>query len=286
MKPKEFWMFVTPSVTIMTLLMVLPFFTTVYLSFFNFNFGDVPRFVGWLNYSLILGDASFWKALGFTLTYIFVTIPIQVLLGFTLAVLLHEVTKLKKLFITGYLIPFAVTPVVGTLAISWLFKERGLVTYILTLIGVNVQWFSDSTAARALVMGLGVWSATPFVMLMLYAGLQAMPADPIEAAIVDGATWWQRVRFVMIPYLRPIFIFIIMVNIMDAYRVFDSVAVMTKGGPGNDTATVMYYTYSVAFEQQLLGRGSAAVVLAVIGILALVAPFLRQTYLDIMGGRK
>ena len=135
-------------------------------------------------------------------------------------------------------------------------------------------------------MGLGIWSATPFVMLMLYAGLQAMPSDPIEAAIVDGATWWQRVRFVMIPYLRPIFLFIIMVNIMDAYRVFDSIAVMTKGGPGNDTATVMYYTYSVAFEQQLLGRGSAAVVLAVIGILALVSPFLRQTYVDIMGGKR
>ena len=100
---------------------------------------------------------------------------------------------------------------------------------------------------------------------------------------MDGATWWQRVRFVMIPYLRPIFIFIGMVNIMDAYRLFDSVAVMTQGGPGNATATIMYYTYSVAFQEQLLGRASASIVLAVLVIITLLYPFLRQTYFDIVG---
>ncbi|MFN3265586.1 MAG: carbohydrate ABC transporter permease [Deinococcales bacterium] len=286
MKPKEFWTLVSPSVVVMTLLMVLPLCTTIYLSFFNFNFGVAPTFVGFLNYSRILEDSRFWSALGFTLMYMALSIPIQIVLGFMLALLLNEVSKFKRFFISIYLIPYIVTPVVGTLAVSWLFKDRGVITWLLSTIGVNVQWYADVLAARGLLIGYGIWGAIPFVMLMLYAGLQAMPSDPIEAAIMDGATWWQRVRFVVIPFLRPIFIFIVMVNIMDAYRLFDSVAVMTQGGPGNATATIMYYTYSVAFDEQLLGRASASVILAVLVIVALLFPFLRQTYIDIVGGKK
>ena len=286
MKTREFWAFVAPSVVVMTALMVFPLFTTIYLSFFNFNFGDSPRFIGFLNYTRILEDSRFWSAMSFTLFYMAVSIPIQILLGFGLALILNEITALKRLFISLYLVPYIVTPVVGTLAISWLFKDRGFITWLLSIIGVNIQWYADATAARGLLIGYGIWGAVPFIMLMLYAGLQAMPSDPIEAAIVDGATWWQRVRFVMIPYLRPIFIFIAMVNIMDAYRLFDSVAVMTQGGPGNATATIMYYTYSIAFQEQLLGRASASIVLAVIVIITLLYPFLRQTYVDIVGSRK
>ncbi len=283
MKPREFWAFVSPSVVVMTVLMVFPLFTTIYLSFFNFNFGVAPKFIGFLNYTRILEDSRFWSAMQFTLFYMAVSIPIQILLGFGLALILNEITALKRFFISLYLVPYIVTPVVGTLAISWLFKDRGFITWLLSNIGVNIQWYADATAARGLLIGYGIWGAVPFIMLMLYAGLQAMPSDPIEAAIMDGATWWQRVRFVMIPYLRPIFIFIGMVNIMDAYRLFDSVAVMTQGGPGNATATIMYYTYSVAFQEQLLGRASASIVLAVIVIITLLYPFLRQTYFDIVG---
>ncbi len=285
-KPREFWAFVSPSVVVMTVLMVLPLFTTIYLSFFNFNFGTTPKFIGLLNYTRILEDTRFWQALGFTLFYMVVSIPIQIALGFGLALLLNEISGLKRFFISIYLVPYIVTPVVGTLAVSWLFKDRGFITWLLSSIGINIQWYADVVAARGLLIGYGIWGAVPFVMLMLYAGLQAMPADPIEAAIMDGATWWQRVRFVMMPYLRPIFIFIAMVNIMDAYRLFDSVAVMTQGGPGNATATIMYYTYSIAFQEQLIGRASASVILAVFVIITLLYPFLRQTYIDIVGGKK
>ncbi len=270
----------------MTLLMLLPLCTTVYLSFFNFNFGVAPQFVGWLNYTRILEDSRFWSALGFTLFYMLMSIPVQIVLGFGLALLLNEIVGFKKLFISAYLIPYIVTPVVGTLAVSWLFKDRGLITWILENLGLNVQWYADIVAARGLLIGYGIWGAVPFIMLMLYAGLQAMPTDPLEAAVMDGATWWQRVRFVMMPYLRPIFVFIMMVNIMDAYRLFDSVAIMTQGGPGNATATIMYYTYSVAFQEQLFGRASASVILAVMVIMVLLYPFLRQTYVDIVGGKR
>jgi ABC-type sugar transport system permease subunit len=125
----------------------------------------------------------------------------------------------------------------------------------------------------------------PFALMMIYASLQAMPGEPIEASIVDGATWLQRVRHVVVPYLRPIFFFIAMIGIMDSFRLFDSVAVMTKGGPGAATETVMFYTYGVAFTELLLGRGSSIVVLGVLIILLLLSPLLYRTYKDIMGDR-
>jgi multiple sugar transport system permease protein len=285
MKPREFWPFVIPSVLVMTALMVFPLFFTLYLSFQNFTLGEPSRFVGLLNYVRTLGDERFWNALRFTLLYMVFTIPAQMFIGFVLALLLNEVVKLKRLLISGYLLPFIVTPVVGTLAVAWLFRDRGLYTYLLSQAGLNIQWYSDPIAAKALIILYGIWSTVPFALMMIYASLQAMPGEPIEAAIVDGATWLQRVRHVVVPYLRPIFFFIAMIGIMDSFRLFDSVAVMTKGGPGVATETVMFYTYGVAFTELLLGRGSSIVVLGVLIILLLLSPLLYRTYKDIMGDR-
>jgi multiple sugar transport system permease protein len=282
LKPREFWTFVTPSIILMSLLMVLPFLGTVYLSFQNFSYGTAPKFVGLLNYTRVLEDSRFWSAVGFTLLYMIVTIPLQIFFGFTLALLLNEIPKLKRLFVSGFLLPFIVTPVVGTLVVSWLFRDRGLYTWLLSLVGLNIQWYAETFWSRSLLMMYGVWYTTPFIMLMLYAGLQAMPSDALEAALMDGATWLQRVRYVMVPYLRPIFLFIVMINIMDSYRLFDPVAVMTKGGPGTSSETVMFYTYSVSFAEGLLGRGSSVVILTIGGIMVLLFPFLRQTYRDIV----
>jgi multiple sugar transport system permease protein len=284
-RSREFWPFVLPSVLVMSALMVFPLLFTAYLSFHNFTLGETPRFVGWLNYARTLADERFWNSLGFTLLYTVCVIPAQILLGFALALLLNEVPRLKRLLISGYLLPFIVTPVVGTLVVSWMFRDRGLNSYLLSLLGIHIQWFSNPLAAKALLILYGIWSTVPFALMMIYAALQAMPMEPLEAAIVDGATWFQRVWYVVVPFLRPIFFFIAMISTMDAFRLFDSVAVMTKGGPGTATETVMYYTYGVSFVELLLGRGSSIVVLGVLIILALLSPLLYRTYKDIVGGR-
>jgi ABC-type sugar transport system permease subunit len=123
-----------------------------------------------------------------------------------------------------------------------------------------------------------VWQVTPFVFLVLYAGLQAMPREPLESATIDGANTRQQIWHIVIPALRPLFIFVIMINLMDGYRVFDSVYVMTKGGPGSATESLMFYNYQVAFAQGILGRGSAISVLTIIGIFVVLLPFLVRTY--------
>jgi multiple sugar transport system permease protein len=281
-KPREFWPFVTPSVIIMSALMVFPLLFTVYLSFQNYTLGNPMAFVGLDNYARTLNDPQFWNTVGFTLLYVAAVVPLQIGVGFVLALLLNEITRGKRWFISGYLIPFIVTPVVGTLVVAWLFRDRGFFTYLLSLVGIDIQWYADPWAARALIVLYGVWATAPFSTLMLYAGMQAMPAEPLEAARVDGASWLESVWHVVIPALRPIFLFIVMVALMDGFRLFDPVAVMTRGGPGGATETVMFYAYNVSFGQGLLGRGSAVVMISIVMILILLLPSLRRTYRDIV----
>lgn len=286
MKRHEFFAFVSPSVVLMVGLMVVPLFITIYLSFTVFSFGTTPRWVGWDNYINVLENRRFWNAVAWTLTYIAFTIPLQLLIGFFIALLLDRANRLRGLFISGYLLPFVVTPVVGTLVFSWLFKDKwGFYSYLLSLVGVNIQWYGDAMASRALLIIHAVWYVTPFVILVLFAGLQAMPQEPLEAALVDGATFWQRIWYIVIPHLMPLFIFVTMINVMDAYRVFDSVFVMTRGGPGSATETLMLQVYDVAFVQQSLGRGSAISVLMVLGIFVVLIPFLIHTYREQMETR-
>ena len=277
MKRHEFAAFVAPSVTIMLLLMVVPLMITIGLSFSRFSFGQTPTWHGVTNYVNVLTDDRFWNSVRWTLTYIVFTLPVQLVLGYVIATFLTQARFLRGAFVSGYLLPFIVTPVVGTLVFSWLFKDKwGFYSYLFAQVGLDIKWYASEIPMKALLIMHGIWSVTPFVILVMYAGLQAMPYEPIEAAIMDGATMWQRIRYVVIPHLMPLITFVTMINIMDAYRVFDSVYVMTRGL--FKTESIMYYNYEVAFGSQNLGRASAVSVLMVLGIFVVLIPLLRRTY--------
>ncbi len=279
MKRREFAMYVAPSVIVMVVLMIIPLMVTLYLSFTRFSYGQTPTWIGWDNYLTTLDNSRFWNSVWFTLKYIAVTIPTELVLGFAIALVLDNVSRFRGLVVSGSLLPFVVTPVVGTLIFSWLFQDKwGFYAWLLSFVGVNVQWYAEVWASQLLLMIYGVWVVTPFVFLVLYAGLQAMPREPLESAEMDGANWFQKVRYIIIPHLRALIGFILMVNIMDSYRLFDSVYVMTRGGPGNATETLMFYNYQVAFTQLSLGRGAAVSILTVIGIFVLLIPSLYQTF--------
>lgn len=279
MKRREFFLYSAPSVLMMLGLMIVPLFATVYYSFTRYSYGSPPVWIGWENYASILRTPRFWNAVQFTGILILGTIPGELAIGFAMALLLDRITRGKGLFITGALLPTIVTPVVGTLVFSWLFQDRwGFYAWLLGKVGITVNWFATAPASRALLILHSIWQSTPFVFLVLYAGLQAMSREQLESAQIDGANFSQRMRFIIVPNLLPLFIFIIMVRLMDAYRVFDSVYVMTRGGPGSATETVMFYNYEVAFAQFRLGLGSAVSVLTVVGIFILLVPFLFYTY--------
>ena len=279
MKPREFYAFVSPSVIIMLLLMVFPLITAVWLGFNYITFRNLnaPEFIGLRNYIEVLGDTEFWGAMRFTLLYILVTIPIQLLLGLAVALLLDQVKLFRGVYIAGSLLPFIVTPVVGTLIFRNMFDRGGLITYLLRQL-FDYRFIMNGKSVRALIMFHGVWHVTHFALIVLFAGLQTLPKSSLEAAIVDGANWLQRLWHVIVPHLRTLIVFIVLINIMDSYRVFDSIFVLTQQNPIFNADTIMYYNYRVALSFGRLGKANAMAVLTVIGIFVVLIPFLYITY--------
>jgi multiple sugar transport system permease protein len=225
---------------------------------------------------------EFYGALQFTLIYVFATLPFVLVIGFLLAMGVNNVTqKLKGLFISASLLPFIITPVVAALSIKWLFRDNGLVPYLLSHVGVQVFWMAEAWSARMLIIIYGIWHVVPFAFIVLYAGLQSVPQDSLEAATIDGASGWQKMRFVTLPHLMPLIVFLSLIHLMDAYRVFEPVMVLTQGA---FTASVQYLTYFILLQENNPFKASAAAVLTLIGILILLIPLLIKTYREQRGG--
>ncbi len=219
---------------------------------------------------------EFLGALGFTLTYTFVTMPFILIGGLALALAMNHVThRLKGAFIAASLLPFIITPVVGALAIKWLFRDNGLVPHLLGQVGIQVFWMAEAWSARLLIMLYGVWHVLPFAFVVFYAGLQSVPQESLEAATLDGASRWQKLRYVTIPHLAPLIVFVTLIHLMDAYRVFEPVLVLTQGA---FTTSVQYLTYYILLQESNPHKASAAAVLTLLGIAVLLIPLLRKTW--------
>ncbi len=227
------------------------------------------------------GHNEFIGALGFTLLYTLATTPFILGAGLAMALAMNRVTqRLKGLFIAASLLPFIITPVVGALAIKWLFRDDGLVSHLLQQVGLQVFWMAEAWSARLLIILYGIWHVTPFAFIVFYAGLQGVPQDSLEAARLDGASRWQQLRYVTLPHLAPLLVFVTLIHLMDAYRVFEPVLVLTRGA---FTTSVQYLTYSVLLEENNPFKASAAAVLTLIGIGVLLIPLLRRTWREHRG---
>jgi multiple sugar transport system permease protein len=263
----------------MLLLMVLPLVTAIWLGFNFITFKNLatPQWVGLENYTEVLSDPAFWASLRFTLLYIVITVPSEILIGFFIALLLDQVTRFRGVYIAASLLPFIVTPIVGTLMFRNLFDRSGLYTYLLRLI-FDYKLTMNTATVPILIMLHGIWYSTPFAMITLFAGLQSLPQEPMEAATVDGASTLQKIWYVVLPHMRSLFVFIALIGIMDAYRVFDSIYVLTKQNPLFRADTIMYYNFKVALSFGQLGKANAMAMLTVIGIFVVLVPFLITTY--------
>ena len=219
---------------------------------------------------------EFWTALRFTLLYALTTLPCILGLGLALALAVNHATRrLRGAFIAASLLPFVITPLVGALAIKWLFRDNGLVPYLLSGLGIHLHWMAQAWSAQLLIVLYGVWHVAPFAFIVLYAGLQSVPQDALEAASIDGANAWQRLRFVTLPHLAPLALFITLIHLMDAYRVFEPVLVLTQGA---FTTSVQFLTYQILLQEDNPYKASAAAVLTVVGVGVLVLPLLVKTY--------
>lgn len=225
---------------------------------------------------------EFLGALRFTMLYTFVTLPFVVLLGLLIALAVNGTTqRLRSVFISASLLPFIITPVVAALSIKWLFRDNGLVPHLLSHADIQVYWMAQAWSARLLVIVYGIWHTVPFAFIVFYAGLQSVPQDSLEAATIDGATRWQRLRYVTLPHLLPLIVFVTLIHLMDSYRVFEPVIVLTQGA---FTTSVQYLTYFILLQEHNPYKASAAAVLTLIGILILLIPLLVKTWREQRGG--
>jgi multiple sugar transport system permease protein len=227
-------------------------------------------------------STEFTGALKFTLLYTLVTTPFAIVLGFLVALAVNQSSpRIRAFLIAASLLPTIITPIVGGLAIKWLFRDNGLVPYFLSYFDVSIFWMAQAWSARLLVILYGIWHSAPFAFIVLYAGLQSVPQDSLEAATIDGASRWQKLRYVTLPHLAPLFIFIALINLMDAYRVFEPVVVLTQGA---FTTSVQYLTYAILTQENNPYKASAAAVLTTLGIAALILPLLVKTWRERRAG--
>jgi multiple sugar transport system permease protein len=219
---------------------------------------DISRFVGLDNFAFLIQDSRFWNAFGNTLYFTAVSVAAELLLGLGVAVLLHRAFRGKGLMRTVLLIPWAIPTVVSAKMWEWLYNpDFGLLNYLL---GMRINWLGSPALALHAAIFMDVWKTTPFVALLLMAGLQTIPRELYQAARIDGATAWMAFRAITLPLLKPVILVVLIFRTLDAFRVFDAVYVLTGGGPANTTETLSIYAYKVLFQTLQFGYGSAIAV--------------------------
>ena len=280
MKRSTFFQFAAPSIIIMTLLMVIPLLMAIWLgmNYITFNNITSPQFVGLRNYIEVLNDNRFWQSFGFTALYMVIVVPAQLLIGFTIALALDQVSKFTRgIYLSIFLLPFIIVPVVGTLMFKQLFEPSGLITWLYqTLLDTKFRY--NEITVKTLIILQGIWYVTPFALVTYFAGLQTLPIEQVEAASMDGASRLQKVLYIVLPHVKSLTIFILLISIMDAYRVFDSVFVLSEMNPIYKADTIMTYNFQTAVTVQRLGKANAMAVLTVIGIMIVLIPNLIQSY--------
>ena len=279
MKQKTFLAFISPSVVVMTTMMVIPLFTAFWLSFHYLTYANLnePQFIGLRNYMETLGDPAFWQSFRFTLVFIAVVVPAELILGFAIALLIDQVGRGRGIYIAAVLIPFIVTPVVGTLMFRSMFDRGGFYYFLLQKL-FDYEFLSTTATVRFLILFHGIWYVTPFAVISLFAGLQTLPKELMEAATMDSAGPLRKIWHIVVPHLKTIIIFILLIGIMDAYRIFDSVLVMSRSNPIFNVDTIMYYSFKSATVLRRLGKANAIAIITVIGILVVLIPFLHVTH--------
>ncbi|MEM7342255.1 MAG: sugar ABC transporter permease [Actinomycetota bacterium] len=283
MNKRTFWAFTLPSVAVMLILMVFPLVTTLWLSMNRLLIRDLdnPEWVGFANYSDTLNDPEFWSAVWFTLRFVAITVPINMVVGLGIALLLDRVGKrTRPVYMAALLLPFIVTPVVGTSMFKELFERGGLLSWLWTFVAEDAFAITDGNV-QWLIFIHAVWYTMPFAMITFFAGLQTLPQDRVEAASIDGAGFWRSLWYVTIPHLRTLLLFVGLISVMDAYRVFDSVFVFA-GTRFQNVESLQVYNFRVALDSNIgrIGKGNAIGILNVIGIFVVLIPFLYRSYKD------
>lgn len=275
-------LFIAPTMIILVLMNIYPLFYSLYLSFTEYSVisSTAPKWVGFQNYSEILADARFWKHFAITGRYTLITVALQILVGFSLALLIKEKFYGSGIVTTLILIPMMLSPVIVGVFWRLMFNPSyGIVNYLLGFSNINTspQWLGDPALALWAIIIVDVWMWSPFVMLLSLAGLSAIPDYLYEAAAIDRAGPWFIFRRITLPQVMPLLLIAVLFRTIEALKQFDLVMGITGGGPGDATETVSVRLYREAFQGQFnTGTSSALAYIVLIVIIAISNLYIRQ----------
>jgi multiple sugar transport system permease protein len=251
--------FIAPAWVLVTTLGFIPLVYAVWLSVTNQSVYALDHgYVGLRNYSDAVFQRSFLSALLVTALFVVAGITLQFVIAYILATFLYMQLRGFKIMRTILLTPMMVTPVIVGLMFRFMFTSHiGIAYFAEKAVGLDPPWFTSGIWSKVFVIMLDTWLTTPFLMLMLLAGMSGMPTEPLEAASLDGANWWQQTRYITMPVLLPVVTVALLVRIVDTARIFDQVYSSTRGGPGTSTLTVAILGYEQTFQYYQFGQGAA-----------------------------
>ena len=279
------WLFAAPALVLIGVFFLLPVLAAFLLSFTDFDLYALAdlrnvRFVGLHNYVHLLETPLFWKALGNTAWFVLLGVPLSIAASLTAALLVNsQLTRAPAIFRTAFFAPVVTTLVAVALVWRYLFHTRyGLINYWFENLGLDrIDWLGDPHWSMPAIVILAVWKNFGYNMIIFVAALQAIPADLYEAARIDGSSFWQELRYVTLPMLKPTFVLVGIMTVAGYFQLFAEPYVMTQGGPLQSTVSVLYFMYDEGFKWWNLGAASAVAFVLFAIILAATALPLRLT---------
>ena len=273
---------ITPTLIVMAIMTAYPLIFTVYYSFTDYNLLSVlknpAKFIGFENYVKLLSTPYFRNAIWNTVRFTLLAVVFEMLVGFIMAEFVHRLKRAQKIMRTLLLIPYLLPTV--TVALIWrmmLSPNYGIINQFLEALHIPVyNWFSDIKTAFGMLVVIDIWQSAPFVFLLLYAALQAVPADQYEAAKLDGANYFQVLFYVTIPNIKDSLALCALLRTIDSFRLFDKVNLLTGGGPANSTSTITQYLYNTGIKVFDFGYASAGAIVMTLIVLILASIYIKR----------
>ncbi len=260
------YLFLLPAIIVFVLGLIVPLINTLELSFNELSMGspwDEREFINLENYQRMLSDPGVQTSVGVTLRFAAFVLIAELVIGLALALLLEKPIRGAAIFRTIFILPLMVSPVAVGLIWRYLLDGRiGLVNFYLNQIGIPSQtWLGEPGLAFFSIVITDIWQWTPFIFIILLAGLQALPSEVLEASRIDGANWWQMTFLIKLPMLRSILLVTVLLRLIDVFRALEVIFILTFGGPGRSTQVLSLHIYKTAFTSQALGYASTIAVM-------------------------
>jgi len=268
---RTYLLFVLPALLVVGAVIIFPWAFTVWMSAFDWKIGSVAHFVGFDNYTQLATNKRFLESILHTFYFTLLAVIFPLILGTAAALIFHREFPLRGMLRSIFTMPMMATPVAVALVWTMMFHpQQGVLNYLLSLVGLppSLWVYSPTWVIPSLVL-VEIWHWTPLIMLIVLGGLAALPTEPYESARLDGASEWQLFRYITLPLLAPFLIVAAVIRTIDALKAFDTIYVISQGGPGTASETINLYLYLQAFAFYNVGNASAVVVVFFVIILAL-----------------